>query len=171
MTLRSPMASTARGSRRLSPHRRPALERGLTLIELLIVIALISIIAAIAIPALYQQLEGIKVRKAISDLASLAFEVERYEDVHEELPESLDDLNLTARIDPWGHEYVYFRFGEPGWRGRARKDRFLVPINSSYDLYSVGRDGDSRPPLQNPKSFDDIIRANDGAFYGLGRDF
>ena len=46
-----------------------------------------------------------------------------------------------------------------------------MPINSTFDLYSVGRDGDSRAPLQNPKSFDDVLRANDGAFLGLGKDF
>lgn len=152
-------------------RRRAAGEAGLTLIELLIVIALISIIASIAIPALVQYLERVKVRRAIADLVTIAFEVERYEDMNEELPAGIDDLDLRPRLDPWGREYVYFRFGGPGWKGTARKDRFLVPINSSYDLYSVGRDGESRPPLQNPRSFDDIVRANDGAFYGLGRDF
>jgi general secretion pathway protein G len=151
--------------------RRAAREHGLTLIELLIVIALIGIIAAIAAPLFFQQLDRMKVRRAVADLVSIEFEIHRYEDKNDELPDSLEDLDPRFRFDPWGHEYVYFRFGEPGWRGRARKDRFLVPINSTFDLYSVGRDGESRPPLQNPRSFDDVIRANDGAFYGLGRDF
>ena len=48
----------------------------------------------------------------------------------------------------------------------ARKDHFLVPINSDYDLYSMGPDGVSKPPLQTKVSRDDIIRASDGAFYG-----
>lgn len=151
--------------------RTRALELGLTLIELLLVIALIGIITAIAVPFFYQQLERIKVRRAIADLVLIEFEVERYEDQNDELPDGFDDLEGVPRLDPWGHAYVYFKFGGHGWRGEARKDRFLVPINSSFDLYSVGRDGESRPPLQNPRSFDDIIRANDGAFYGLGRDF
>lgn len=54
---------------------------------------------------------------------------------------------------------------------KARKDRFLVPINSDYDLYSVGPDGQSRPPLNAAASRDDIIRAADGAFYGLAEKF
>lgn len=144
---------------------------GLTLIELLIVVALIGVIAGLAVPLFYQQLERMKVRRAIADLITLEFEIERFEDQNDALPDGLDDLDRRPRLDPWGRTYVYFKFGGPDWRGEARKDRFLVPINSSFDLYSVGRDGESRPPLQNPRSLDDIVRANDGAFYGLGRDF
>jgi general secretion pathway protein G len=55
--------------------------------------------------------------------------------------------------------------------GQARKDRFLVPINSDFDLYSVGPDGDSTPPLNAKNSRDDIIRANDGLFVGPASNF
>ena len=55
--------------------------------------------------------------------------------------------------------------------GSARKDRFLAPINSDYDLYSAGPDGRTRPPLQNPDSRDDVIRAADGSFYGIAEGF
>ena len=53
----------------------------------------------------------------------------------------------------------------------ARKDRFLVPINSDFDLYSVGPDGETHATLNNPVSRDDIIRAADGGFYGLAEKF
>ncbi len=55
--------------------------------------------------------------------------------------------------------------------GGARKDRFLVPINSDFDLYSMGKDGQSVGPLTAQKSHDDVIRANDGGFYGLASNF
>jgi general secretion pathway protein G len=55
--------------------------------------------------------------------------------------------------------------------GEVRKDRFLVPINSDYDLYSMGPDGESRAPLQAEPSRDDVIRGGDGAFIGLASDF
>jgi general secretion pathway protein G len=58
-----------------------------------------------------------------------------------------------------------------GVEGKMRKDRFLVPLNSDYDLYSMGKDGDSRPPLTAQMSRDDIVRASDGAFVGLASDF
>jgi len=53
----------------------------------------------------------------------------------------------------------------------ARKDRFLVPINSDFDLYSMGPDGESKPPLNAKSSRDDVIRAANGAFYGLAEKF
>jgi general secretion pathway protein G len=58
-----------------------------------------------------------------------------------------------------------------GGIGGARKDRFLVPINSDFDLYSMGKDGESLGPLTAITSHDDIIRANDGGYYGLASDF
>lgn len=55
--------------------------------------------------------------------------------------------------------------------GSVRKDRFLVPINSDYDLYSVGADDKTRPQLQDKVSRDDIIRASDGAYFGRAANF
>lgn len=53
----------------------------------------------------------------------------------------------------------------------ARKDQFLVPINSDYDLYSQGADGRSMPSLNSLVSRDDVIRARDGAYVGLAGRF
>ncbi|NOS81896.1 MAG: prepilin-type N-terminal cleavage/methylation domain-containing protein [Nitrospira sp.] len=58
-----------------------------------------------------------------------------------------------------------------GGIGGARKVRFLVPINSDFDLYSMGKDGQSVGPLTAQKSHDDVIRANDGSYYGLASNF
>lgn len=55
--------------------------------------------------------------------------------------------------------------------GQPRKDHFLHPISSDFDLYSMGKDGDSVAPLTAQKSRDDIIRANDGGYYGLASNF
>ncbi len=53
----------------------------------------------------------------------------------------------------------------------ARKDRHLHPISSDFDLYSMGKDGDSVKPLTAQKSHDDVIRASDGGYYGLAKNF
>lgn len=53
----------------------------------------------------------------------------------------------------------------------ARKDKFLVPINSDYDLYSMGPDGETHPSLNVKGGKDDVIRAANGSFYGLAEKF
>ena len=50
-------------------------------------------------------------------------------------------------------------------------DKFLVPLNSDYDLYSIGADGESKKTLSAPASYDDVIRALDGAYVGLASEF
>jgi general secretion pathway protein G len=156
------------GWRSAGTPRRAA---GWTLIEALLVIMVLGILASIVVPAFLDALTRAKVRRAIADMRIIDFEIGQYEDLQGALPQSLAELDTRTRIDPWGHPYVYLLFEGPGWRGQARKDRFLVPINSTYDLYSIGIDAETRPPLQSPQSHDDVVRANDGQFYGLGRDF
>lgn len=56
-------------------------------------------------------------------------------------------------------------------QNNARKDHNLHPINSDFDLYSSGADGQSSKPLTAGASKDDIIRANNGSFYGYGKDY
>jgi general secretion pathway protein G len=55
--------------------------------------------------------------------------------------------------------------------GQMRKDKNMVPINTDFDLYSMGKDGESVLPLTAKKSQDDIVRASNGAFVGLGSDY
>jgi len=43
----------------------------------------------------------------------------------------------------------------------------MVPVNTDFDLYSMGKDGKSRAPFTAKASHDDIVRANDGKFIGL----
>ncbi|MCK5254491.1 MAG: prepilin-type cleavage/methylation domain-containing protein, partial [Deltaproteobacteria bacterium] len=66
----------------------------------------------------------------------------------------------------WGNPYQYNDLNNipPGlWR----KDKNLVPLNSDYDLWSNGKDGKTNVALTAKASYDDIIRANDGAYIGL----
>ena len=55
--------------------------------------------------------------------------------------------------------------------GKKRKDKSLHPLNSDYDLYSMGPDGRSVSPLTAKASRDDIIRANNGGFIGVAEDY
>jgi general secretion pathway protein G len=55
----------------------------------------------------------------------------------------------------------------PGVLGKMRRDHFLVPVNTDFDLYSLGKDGLSQSPFTAAASQDDIVRANNGLYVGL----
>jgi general secretion pathway protein G len=146
-------------------------ERAYTVVELLIIIALLGILTTLAVPELLRSIQTVKMQRAIADLRRIDFDIRRFFDLNESWPESLEDISLDQIRDPWGARYVYLLHQGPGWRGSARKDRFLVPLNRDYDLFSMGPDGESRPPLAVPVSHDDVVRAADGLFFGIARDF
>ena len=145
--------------------------RGISLLELLIVITILGLIMAILLPRMVKLLEESKINRARGDIRVIEAAVMGYLHETRTLPDDLSVVGLDHMLDPWGRPYVYHPYKGPGWRGKARLDRFLVPLNSSFDLYSKGRDGESRPPLQNPRSWDDVVRANDGAYIGLASEF
>jgi general secretion pathway protein G len=86
---------------------------------------------------------------------------------------SLADVPGVPAADPWGNPYAYLNFAAPipGVQGMIRKDHNLHPLNSEFDLYSLGADGDSQPALTAKASQDDVIWARDGSFIGLASDF
>lgn len=157
------------------PGRRPSRRReeGLTAIELMIVVAIVAVLAAIAIPGYVSYSDRAKVRSAVSTLAHLQEAVDLYRFEEGAFPEQLSDAVSRVPEDPWGNDFVYLnlQIPIPGLNGMRRKDKNLVPLNSDYDLYSKGKDGQSKPPLTNPVSQDDVIRANDGDFLGIAEDY
>lgn len=147
---------------RLSPAI-PSGRTGFTLVELLAVVAILGTLSALAIPRAQESVERARVARAIGDIKALQTNL----DGQDSLP---DDLALLGPVplDPWSRPYVYNKFPSgPQIPQGARRDRFLVPINSTYDLYSRGKDGQSSVALTAKSSQDDIIRANDGGFIGL----
>jgi len=156
----------------IDPCRRSRLatlarqHHGLTLVELMIVLAIIATLAAIAAPLYADVAERARVARAIAEIRTLDGEIAAFEGVHERLPTSLAEVGRGTLKDPWGNFYQYLEFGT-GPSGQVRKDLSLHPLNSTYDLYSKGKDGQSQPPLTAKASQDDIIRANDGGYIGL----
>ncbi len=144
---------------------------GYTLVELLITLALVSVLLSLFLPDFSDVLLQTKINKAVSDIRVLDYEITAFARLNDRTPDALELLPLPIPPDPWGNPYMYQVQRGPGWRGSARKDRFLVPLNNDYDLYSRGPDGESRPPLANPMSHDDIVRAADGAYFGPAHAF
>jgi general secretion pathway protein G len=141
------------------------------MVELLIVIALILTIAAIAVPNLLSAINRAKVARAVGDVRTIGNAVLGYEAGNQQCPVTLAQVGYGGSLDPWGQPYQYLNFANTNGKGAMRKDRFLVPINSYFDLYSMGADGMSVAPLTAKDSRDDIIWANDGSFIGLASDY
>lgn len=136
------------------------------MIELMVCIAIITTLAAIAIPAYDLYIEKTKTARAISEIHTLQLEIMAVEQPGY-TPKDLGVINRAGLLDPWGNPYQYHSFADTP-KGVWRKDRFLVPLNSTFDLWSMGPDGESKPPLTAKASHDDIIRANDGSYIGRG---
>ncbi len=143
--------------------------RGLTLIELLVVMAVIAILATIALVLYYNFTYQAQIARAVADVANISSEISTFHMMNERLPNDLAEVNRGTFLDPWGNPYEYLDITLGA--GKPRRDGKLKPINSDFDLYSKGRDGDSKEKLDSKESLDDIVRAFDGQFINLASKF
>jgi general secretion pathway protein G len=143
---------------------------GFSLIELMLVVAILGILAVVASLIFNSFLEKAWVKKAVSEILSLQIKIKAYEVYDGVFPDSLDDIKGGDMLDPWGNPYQYMNFDiTPA--SEWRKDRNLHPLNTDFDLCSMGEDGQSHKNLSNPESYDDIIRANDGQYVGRASEY
>ena len=144
---------------------------GFTLVELVVVAALIGTLSMIIIPRLFGYAERVRDTQAMVEIADMSADLDHYAMDHNEPPPSLDDVGRGGLVDPWGRPYEYLQImGATNPKG-VRKDHFLGPVNSDYDLYSMGPDGQTGAPFTDSKSRDDIVRASNGSFIGPVSEF
>jgi general secretion pathway protein G len=171
------------------------MKSGFTLIEVMVTVAIIGVLASLAGVRYQSYVEKAMIARVIAEMRGITTLLSAGS-IDGSLPESLAAIDVYT-LDPWDNPYQYLLIegqlpsgisdasgkelppvaappsgggGKPGI-AKARKDRFLVPINSDFDLYSMGPDGESMPPLQNKASRDDIIRASDGSFFGIAENY
>jgi general secretion pathway protein G len=143
--------------------------RGVTLVELMVALAILALIAAIALPSYSRHVQRGRVAKAIADIKRIEMSMERFMTDRGRFPTSLAEAGITLD-DPWGNPYRYLSM-DGAKVGQVRKDHSLHPLNTDYDLYSMGADGKTATPLTAQASRDDVVRARNGAFVGLGADY
>ncbi|MFQ5848367.1 MAG: prepilin-type N-terminal cleavage/methylation domain-containing protein [Candidatus Methylomirabilales bacterium] len=175
------MPECARAAARSHRVGRNAPCGGFTVIELLIVMLMIGTLTMIGGPLYANALDRARVARAIADIHTFEREIAVYQLFNAKLPDALADVGRANWRDPYGNPYEYLNYanakksnkwgGTAGGTQKPRKDRFLKPINSDYDLYSKGSDGQSKESLNAKESWDDIVRAGDGGFIGLASEF
>jgi general secretion pathway protein G len=141
---------------------------GFTLVELAIVVAILGILGALTLAQYLTYIERVRVARAVIELKDISSRLDPIVFEGGRLPNSLAAIGLGGRNDPWGRPYVYLKIqGNPLGVPASRKDQFLVPLNTDYDVYSKGKDGQTRTQITHPLSLDDVIRGNNGGFLGL----
>src|SRR5712692_2060884 len=93
-------------------------QRGLTLIEIMVVITILAIMAAAVAVAVIPQLEEAKRKTAATDIKAIENGLKlyyarkgNYPDTGSGLKALVDMQILENTKDPWGHDYVYMNEG------------------------------------------------------------
>ncbi len=118
-----------------APRSARAASRGMTLIEILVVITILGIIAAAVAVNVVGQLDEAKVKQAKTDLHTLENCLDLYKIDKGRYPSTEEGLQAVVSAgkckpqlkDPWGHNYVYL------FPGQVHPE--------SFDLKSYGADG------------------------------
>ena len=102
---------------------REALRQGFTLIEILVVVAIIGMLGAVAVPAYMNYLADARISTTRALINNVDVAVKSYNMKHGKYPESLEVLQEPQEdgrdpwlageaVDPWGNELKYEKQGK-----------------------------------------------------------
>jgi len=126
MKLTEPMKTNRKTTSATPSHRPSRGQQGFTLVELLLVLVILGILAAIVIPKFSGRTEQAKEQAAVTQISSLSTALNNFEVDNGYYPKGkngLQDLIVQPRdaqswhgpylqtdripLDPWGSEYIY----------------------------------------------------------------
>lgn len=145
-------------------------QNGYTLIELIIVAAVVAILAGIAY-ATYPYIERARIAHAIGDIGEIHIKLNTFDLNNRRYPADLNELGIADQLDPWGNPYQFLVFDDVMGEGPKRKDHNMHPVNSDYDIYSMGPNGETATPFTSIPGGDDIVMAGDGTYFGRASDY
>ena len=162
------------GSSRVRGETRPLLkplssQAAFTMIELLVVMAILGIVAVMAVPLYTKMLVNVRVSRVVSEIRAIEKSVFASAAENQSYPASLNAINLDSWQDPWGNPYEYVNIIDSG--GAPRQDFFTFPLNKYFDIYSRGPDGLTTQIISDAEGLDDVVLARDGGWVGMGKDF
>ena len=138
--------------------------------ELLIGVAILALIIAVAVPSYKDYRLKSQITQCIADLLQISNNIDEFYANHKRFPNDLAEAGLNNRKDPWGNSYLYLNIALAE-HNEPRQDRNLRPVNTDYDLYSMGPDGQTHRVFTSSKGRDDIVRANNGEYLGIASDY
>lgn len=145
-------------------------QTGITLLELITTLAVAAVLGAFAVPAFQAYAQRAQVSRAVGDIGTLSLQLYRWQNAMSRFPETLAEAGLDGWVDPWEQPYRYLNIATANVAD-ARRDRNLRPVNTDFDLYSIGPDGETQTQFTGATARDDIVRANNGGFIGVAEDY
>lgn len=134
---------------------RPEPDSGFTLIEVIVVIAVVSILASLVSPMIFRNVGDAKSTAARAQIEIFVLALDAYRLDNGRYPATEEGLEALRRAPPEGHA--------PRWRGPyLRREVPLDPWGQPYLFRSPG--------VENPDSYDLLSLGRDGAPGGEGED-
>ena len=134
-----------------------ARERGCTLMELLVVLAILGLLTAIATPYVLHYLETAKIKTARTEIANIGAGLDMFKSDVGRYPTTQEGLTALLKAPPdaenWDGPYIkkLDTFNDP-W---GRPYKYQSPgQHSEYDIFSYGPNkqaspGEAKPPVAN----------------------
>ena len=131
-------------------HRKSKIKNssGFTLVEIMLVVIIIGVLAAMVVPRFAGRTEQAKIARASSDIAAIGLGLDLYELDLGQYPASLTELvakEAPAGMsqegrDKWNGPYLKKGLPKDPW-GRDYQYNKESQHNQDYDLFSLGPDG------------------------------